>query len=166
MINEEIHAKPRSREEVGTGVITDREDLARVVVDCAYHIHRDLGPGLLESVYEIVLAKALERAGLRVERQVSVSIEYDGLEFKDAFRIDLLIEGKLVVEIKSVEAIAKVHGKQLLTYLRLLKQPLGLLINFGAASFREGMKRVVNDHTAFAASRPRVNQTEATGEVR
>lgn len=161
-----IHAKPRSREGISDEGGVDHERIARVVVDCAFHIHRELGPGLLESVYELVLFGALKRAGLRVERQKSVAIEFDGLRFSDAFRIDILVEDALVVEIKSVEMLAKVHGKQLLTYLRLTKQPLGLLINFGAASFREGVKRVVNGHTAFAASRLRVHQPSVEVESR
>jgi GxxExxY protein len=157
-MNEMDHAKPRRREGAGQDGMPNIEDVARAVVDCAFKIHRDLGPGLLESVYEAVLAAALTRAGMRVERQKPVAIRYDDMEFLEAFRIDLLVNGKLIIEIKSVEALAKVHGKQLLTYLRLTKQPLGLLINFGSASFKEGIKRVVNEHTDFAASRLRVNQ--------
>lgn len=153
------HAKPRSREGEGAKpAVVDREELARIVVDRAYHLHCDLGPGLLESVYEIVLAGALTRAGLRVKRQKPVDIVHDGMVFADAFRIDLLVEEALIVEIKSVEVLSKVHGKQLLTYLRLTEQPLGLLINFGAPTFREGIRRIVNGHTAFASSRLRVNQ--------
>jgi GxxExxY protein len=136
----------------------DVEELARLTIDRGFHIHRKLGPGLLESVYEAVLAAALERDGLRVARQKSISIRYDGLQLNDAFRADLLIEEQLIVEIKSIERLAPVHGKQLLTYLRLTEQPLGLLMNFGAATFREGLKRVVNAHTSFASSRLRVNQ--------
>jgi GxxExxY protein len=154
MMNQEIlHAKPRSREES-----IDLEELARIAVDQAFKLHQDLGPGLLESVYEIVLMRALERVGLKVERQKTITIQYDGMEFNDAFRLDLLIDDRLILEIKSVETLNKAHSKQLLTYLRLTKQPLGLLINFGSPSFREGIKRVVNDHTNFAASRLRVNQ--------
>lgn len=142
----------------------DREAVARVVVDCAYHLYQDLGPGLLESVYEIVLAGALMRAGLRVERQKPVTIRHDGMAFADAFRIDLLVEETLIVEIKSVETLAKVHAKQLLTYLRLTNQPLGLLINFGAATFREGIRRVVDGHTAFVPSRLRVPPLALDGD--
>ena len=157
-----IHTKPRSREKMATMSAIEREEVARVVVDRAYHLYRDLGPGLLESVYEIVLAGALARSGLRVERQKPIPIEHDGMSFADAFRIDLLIENTVIVEIKSVETLAKVHGKQLLTYLRLASQPLGLLINFGAATFREGVKRVVNGHTAFVPSRLRVIPPSST----
>jgi len=156
--DELFHAKLRSREILSTMSGLDREEVTRVVVDTAYHLHRHFGPGLLESVYEAVLAGALTRAGLRVERQKPVTIDYSGMSFTDAFRIDLLVQSTLIVEIKSVESLAKVHGKQLLTYLRLTGQPLGLLINFGAATFSEGVKRIVNGHTDFASSRLRVNQ--------
>jgi GxxExxY protein len=122
------------------------EELARLAVDEGLHIHRELGPGLLESVYEAVLAARLVRRGLGVERQKPIPIEVDGLAFAEAFRADLLIEGKLIVEIKSVERLSAVHGKQLLTYLRLAGLSLGLLMNFGCATFREGLKRVVNNH--------------------
>src|SRR5690606_23692207 len=95
------------------------DDISAEVVDAAIGIHRRLGPGLLESVYETVLAAALARRGLRVDRQVPVDIEYDGMRFPAAFRIDLQVEERLIVEIKSVEALSKAHGKQVLTYLRL-----------------------------------------------
>ena len=160
-----VHAKPRSRE--GSvrveGTAPDVEEVARVAVDCAFKIHRDLGPGLLESVYEAVLAGALSRAGLRVARQVPINISYDGLEFAEGFRADLIVEDSLIIEIKSVDSLAKVHGKQLLTYLRLARQPIGLLINFGAPTFKEGIRRVVNEHTDFATSRLRVNQPSSSG---
>jgi iron complex transport system substrate-binding protein len=126
------------------------EELASVAVDCGFHIHKELGPGLLENVYEIVLAKALIQRGLEVSRQQPVAIRFRGLQFADAFRADLIVAGRLVIEIKSVERNAPVHAKQLLTYLRLLEQPLGLLMNFGCETFRDGVKRVVNGHNAFA----------------
>ena len=134
----------------------DVEEVSAIVVDAAFHLHRDLGPGLLESVYEAVLARMLERRGLRVERQKAVAFDFDGMYFDEGLRIDLLVEGCLVVELKSVETLAPVHPKQLLTYLRLLNLPIGLLINFGAATFKEGAKRVVNNHRDFASSRLRV----------
>lgn len=134
------------------------EQISAIVVDVAYHIHKDLGPGLLETVYEVVLARALERRGLRVERQKPVTFEYDGIHFEEGLRVDLVINGVFLVELKSVEAFARVHPKQLRTYLRLMRLPLGLLINFGAATFKEGVKRIANNHTAFASSRLRVNQ--------
>jgi iron complex transport system substrate-binding protein len=124
----------------------DVEDLARIAVDCGLRIHRDLGPGLLESVYEAVLAASLLRAGLAVERQKPIAIEFDGMVFREGFRADLLVEGQLLVEVKSVDRLAPVHAKQLLTYLRLSGRPLGLLMNFGGMSFREGVRRLANNH--------------------
>jgi len=100
------------------------EEISAVVVHAAFHLHRDLGPGLLESVYEVVLAKQLERRGLSVERQKDVGITYDGIAFELGFRADLLFNGAVLVELKSVENLAAVHGKQVLTYLRLLGLPL------------------------------------------
>ena len=124
----------------------DIDELAREAVNCGFAIHKDLGPGLLESVYEMVLAKALERRGNRIERQQSISFEFEGMKFADAFRVDLLAEGKLLIEVKAVEKAAPVHAKQVLTYIRLMKLPLGLLMNFGLATFREGIQRVANNH--------------------
>lgn len=130
-----------------------------LVVDAAFHLHRDLGPGLLESVYEVVLNRRLEARGLFVQRQVPVSFDYDGMRFEDAFRADLIVERSVVVELKSVEQHTAVHLKQLLTYLRLLDIRLGLLINFGAPTFRKGIRRVVNDHGPLASSCLRVRPT-------
>ena len=134
------------------------EELSAVVVDTAFHLYRDLGPGLLESVYEAILAKLLRDRGMAVVRQQPVPIEFAGLRLDEGFRADLMVEDALVIELKSVEQFAPVHAKQLLTHLRLMHLPLGLLINFGAATFKEGVKRVVNDHRDFAGSRLRVNQ--------
>jgi len=124
----------------------DIDEITGRIVDAAVKLHTGLGPGLLESVYEVVLARELERRGLRVEKQKPVSFEFDGLSFDDAFRVDLLVEGCVVVELKSVETLAPVHSKQVLTYLRLLDLPVGLLIDFGAATMKEGLKRVVNNY--------------------
>ncbi|MEQ1904821.1 MAG: GxxExxY protein [Pirellulaceae bacterium] len=121
-------------------------------------IHIELGPGLLESVYEVVLARALERRGFHVERQQTVRFEYDGVVFDEGLRLDLLVDGRVVVELKSVEKLAPVHGKQLLTYLRLLKLPVGLLINFGGATLKEGLHRIVNKLDSSASPRLHVNQ--------
>jgi iron complex transport system substrate-binding protein len=126
--------------------MTDIDRLSAEVVDGAMRIHRDLGPGLLESVYEAVLTVSLERAGLRVERQKPIDIVFEGLQIPAAFRADLIVEGRLVVEIKLVERLSRVHGKQLLTYLRLLNQPVGLLLNFGGETMREGIRRIVNGY--------------------
>ena len=130
------------------------ERVSAEVVDVAIKVHRGLGPGLLESVYELVLAGALGRAGLRVERQKAIDIAYDGLTFTGAFRVDLLVEERLVIEIKSVEQLLPVHGKQLLTYLRLLHQPVGLLLNFGGGTMKEGIRRVVNGYKPPLSSAP------------
>jgi iron complex transport system substrate-binding protein len=136
------------------------EEIAAIVVDCALNLHKDLGPGLLESVYEAVLASMLEQRGLTVERQKPVPICYQGVTLDEGFRLDLLVDGQLIVELKSVETIHPVHPKQLLTYLRLMGLPLGLLINFGAPLLKDGLKRIVNNHTNFASSCLRVHQTE------
>jgi len=136
------------------------EELSAIVVDCGYKLHVAAGPGLLETVYEVVLAKMLEDHGLRVKRQVPVPIALMGLKFDEGFRADLIIEDILLVELKSVENLAPVHSKQVLTYLRLLPLPLGLLINFGAATFKEGCKRILNGPQTFVSSCLRVNQSE------
>ena len=134
------------------------EELSAVVVDTAFRIHKDLGPGLLESVYELILAEKLHKHGISVDRQRPIDISYDDVMIESAFRVDLLVEERLVIEIKSLEQLAPVHAKQLLTYIRLMNLPLGLLVNFGAATFREGVRRLVNNHTDFASSRLRANQ--------
>lgn len=122
------------------------DDLSAAVIHEAIAIHRALGPGLLESVYETVLAGALERRELPVQRQLPVAIEYDGLIFDQAFRIDLMVAGRLVVEIKAVETLSGAHAKQLLTYLRLTGQPVGLLLNFNEAVMKDGIRRLVNNY--------------------
>ena len=124
------------------------------VLDVALRLHRDLGPGLLESVYEAVLAGRLLAMGYSVARQRAIDIEFEGLRFEAAFRIDLLVDDRLVVEIKSVERLLPVHAKQLLTYLRLTKQPVGLLINFGGDTLKEGVRRLVNNYRPSASSAP------------
>jgi len=118
--------------------------IAREIVDAAYHVHKALGPGLLESVYETVLSFELEKRGLRVSRQVPVAVVYEGMKFDEGFRADLIVNDRVIIELKSVETIAAVHKKQLLTYLRLADKKLGLLINFGSAFIRDGITRVVN----------------------
>ncbi|MFN3456132.1 MAG: GxxExxY protein [Novosphingobium sp.] len=122
------------------------EALARIAVDCGFQLHRDIGPGLLESVYEALMLAALSDRGLKVERQVSVPITYRGIVVDNAFKADLIVEGALLIELKSTERTAAVHGKQVLTYLRLLQLPLGLLMNFGQATFKDGLQRIVNNH--------------------
>ena len=122
----------------------NENDIAKIIVDACYRVHTGLGPGLLESVYEAVLARELERRGLRVRRQVPVPIVWEDLEFDEGFRADLMVEDRIIVELKSVERTAPVHGKQLLTYLRLADKRLGLLVNFGEHLIKDGIKRVVN----------------------
>ena len=136
----------------------DIEQISGDVIDVALRLHRELGPGLLESVYEVILASKLTAMGYSVARQRPIDIEFDNLRFEAAFRIDLLVDERLLVEIKSVERLTAAHGKQLLTYLRLTKQPVGLLINFGGATLKEGLRRVVNDYAPSASPRLRVNQ--------
>jgi len=136
------------------------DDITEAIVDSAFMIHRDLGPGLLESVYEAVLARSLEKRGLKVERQKLVNFDYDGMHFDEGFRTDLLVEGCVVVELKSVEKIAPVHAKQVLTYLRLLNLQVGLLVNFGSGTFKEGVQRIVNRLSPSASPRLRVNKVQ------
>lgn len=124
----------------------DIEELARICVDRGYRLHKDLGPGLLENVYESLLFERLRRDGLTVSRQQTVPIEYDGILVENGFRYDLLVEDKLLIEIKSTERHAPVHAKQVLTYLRLLDLRLGLLMNFGMGTFKDGVQRLVNNY--------------------
>ncbi len=119
-------------------------EIAKVVVDAALYIHKETGPGLLESVYEVILADELERRGLSVERQVQVPIIFRSRVLQEGFRADLIINDKVIVELKSVEEVKDVHKKQLLTYLKLSRKKLGLLINFGDALMKRGITRVVN----------------------
>lgn len=140
--------------------MANADDISAHVVNEALRLHRSLGPGLLESVYKMVLAARLERLGLKVDRQRPVDIDFDGLHFAAAFKMDLLIENCVIVEIKSVEQLNRAHAKQFLTYLRLTGCTLGLLLNFGAATMKEGTRRIVNDHNPFASSRLRVNHSK------
>jgi iron complex transport system substrate-binding protein len=134
------------------------DEITGAVVDESVRIHRGLGPSLFESVYEVVLASALERRGLRVARQHPISFSFDGIHFDQGFRADLLVQGCVIVELKSIERFAPVHTTQLLTYLRLSNLQVGLLLNFGAGTMKEGIKRVVNDLPLSASPRLRVNQ--------
>jgi iron complex transport system substrate-binding protein len=124
----------------------DTNAITGEIVDAAYGIHRRLGPGLLESVYEALLARILSERGLAVERQKPVPFEFEGLRLDEGFRVDLLVEERVVVELKSAERTNPVHAKQVLTYLRLMNLPVGLLINFGAPTLKEGLKRVINGY--------------------
>ncbi len=119
-------------------------EIGKIVVDAAVAVHRALGPGLLESVYEAVLAAELRQRGLQTERQLAVPIEYHGSRFEEGFRADLVVEGKVLLELKSIEKLTHVHKKQLLTYLRLSNRKLGFLLNFGEAVIKDGNIRMVN----------------------
>ncbi|WP_372847177.1 GxxExxY protein [Pontiella sp.] len=119
-------------------------EIGKVVVDCAVKLHMELGPGLLESVYEVLLAHRLASKGLKVERQVHIPIEFDGIRFDEGFRADLIVEEKVLVELKSVERTAKAHQKQVLTYLKLTGIKLGYLLNFGEALMKDGIHRILN----------------------
>jgi len=139
---------PGDRETLRLGVkgrdsMTENE-IARQIVDACYKVHTTLGPGLLESVYEAVLFYELTKRGLKVERQVAVPIVYEDVRLEEGFRADLIVEEKVIIELKSVEKAAPVHKKQLLTYLRLADKRLGLLANFGEALIKDGISRVVN----------------------
>ncbi len=126
----------------------DVEQLARLAVDCGFKLHLALGPGLLESAYEACLAHDLAKRGLHVERQRLIPINYDGERVDAGFRADLLVEGRLLIELKSTETLAPVYTRQVLTYLRLMGLPLGLLMNFGTISFKDGCRRIANNYYA------------------
>ncbi len=118
--------------------------ISKIILDAAFKVHTKTGPGLLETVYEVTLAYELVKQGLRVQRQVPIPIRYDELAFDEGFRADLLVEDKVVVELKSLEQLARVHSKQVLTQLRLSGRRLGLLINFGEVRLKDGIERIVN----------------------
>ncbi|MBE9050782.1 GxxExxY protein [Nostocales cyanobacterium LEGE 11386] len=122
----------------------NENEIAKVIVDAAFKVHVRLGPGLLESVYEAVLAYELGKRGLTVTRQQPIPIVYEGVHLELGFRADLIVEDKVIIELKSVEAVHPVHKKQLLTYLTIANKRLGLLINFGACLIKDGISRVVN----------------------
>jgi len=124
--------------------MSDLNDISGQIVDAAIHVHSRLGPGLLESVYETVLAYELQKRGLAVERQTPVPIAYETLRFEEGLRADLLVEKSVLIELKSVETLAPVHSKQVLTYLKLLNCRLGLLINFNVPLLKDGLKRIAN----------------------
>ena len=124
--------------------VMKENEVGTVVIEAAIEVHRALGPGLLESVYEAVLAYELRERGLEVERQVAIPIRYKAIEFEEGFRADLIVEGKVVVELKSVETMTAAHRKQIQTYLRPTRAKLGYLLNFGAALMKEGVVRAAN----------------------
>ena len=122
----------------------EENEIGKCIVDTAVHIHRETGPGLLETVYEIILAHQLRQQGLEVIRQVAIPIEYRGLRFEEGFRADLIIESKVIVELKCIERLNNAHKKQLLTYLRLTGMHLGYLLNFSGSMMKTGIHRMVN----------------------
>ncbi len=129
---------------IGRGILTENE-ISKIVVDIAYRIHINLGPGLLESVYESIFAYELKKSNLEYQQQIEIPVMYDGAIFNNSLRIDLLIENKVIVDLKSVEQVLPVHKKQLLTYLKLSDKKLGLLINFNESHIKHGITRVVNN---------------------
>ena len=124
----------------------NENEIGSIIVDTAVSLHKKLGSGLLENVYEVVLSKLLYQKGLNVQRQVSIPIEYEGEHFDEGFRVDLFIEGKVIIELKSVEKIADAHKKQLLTYLKLTNTKLGYILNFGAGVMKDGIFRIINGY--------------------
>ncbi len=120
-------------------------ELAKIIIDCAFQIHRKLGPGLYESVYEEILFHELEKYELEIKRQHPISVIWDDIKLDKGFRADLIVNNKVLVEIKSIEAIAQVHWKQTLTYLKLADLKLGLLMNFNNALLKDGIRRIVNN---------------------
>jgi GxxExxY protein len=133
------------------------ERLATIAIDCGFRLHQEVGPGLLENAYEVLLAHMLTQRGVSVERQKNIPIVFDGVTVDRGFRIDLLLEGQLLIELKTVERLAPVHHKQVLTYLRFMNLPLGLLMNFSNETFKEGLRRVLNRYDGpidFAQKQP------------
>lgn len=120
-------------------------ELSKIIVDICYKIHTELGPGLFEFVYEEILYHELSKAGLNVKRQSPIAVSWDNLKMDHGFRADLIVENKVIIEVKSIEAIAPVHQKQLLTYLKLTDLKLGLLVNFNVALIKNGIQRIVNN---------------------
>ncbi len=133
----------------GLGIAMNENQIAKIIVNAAYQIHTKLGPGLLETVYQVVLAHDLRKQGLTVEREVSIPIFYDGLRFDEGFRADLIVGDKVIVELKSLEALNPVHAKQVLTQIRLSNRKLGLLINFGEELIKNGIRRLINGTIAL-----------------
>ena len=131
----------------------NENEIGNIVVDTAVAIHRELGPGLLETVYEVIMAGELSRKGFRVARQVPVPIEYQGIEFDEGFRSDIIVERLVILELKSVETVSNAHKKQLLTYLKLTGMKLGYLLNFGEALMKNGITRIVNGLDEYPLAR-------------
>ena len=122
----------------------NENEIGKIVVDSAVCLHKELGPGLLESVYEVLLSYELQERGLGLKRQVSIPIEYRGKKFNEGFRADIIVENKVILELKSVETASRAHKKQVLTYLKLTGMKLGYLLNFGESLMKDGITRLVN----------------------
>lgn len=131
----------------------NENEIGTIIVDCALTVHRELGPGLLETVYEVVLSRELEDRNLHVARQVRIPIEYKGVKFDEGFRADIIVQNKVILELKSVEKVTSAHKKQLQTYLRLTGLKLGYLINFSEALMKDGITRCVNGIEDMAHTR-------------
>jgi len=122
----------------------NENEIGSILLDTAIKLHKKLGPGLFENVYEVVLMDHLQKKGLSVQRQVSIPIKFEGKQFDEAFKLDLLIEGKVIIELKSIEKINPTHKKQVLTYLKLTNKKLGYILNFGTELMKDGITRIVN----------------------
>ena len=151
-----LRAETRRR---GDCIVRDLEEISGDVLDCAVQLHRDLGPGLLENVYEVILAAMLREKGYLVETQRKLEIRYKQLVIPSVMRVDMLVEAAVLVEIKSLTQILPVHAKQVMTYLRLMDLSVGLLINFGGETIKGNVRRIVNGYIPSASPRLRVNQT-------
>ena len=125
-------------------ITTKTEEIAKIIVNSAYKVHKELGPGLLERVYEVCLAHEITKAGLDVKRQIDLPIIYDGIEFNEGLRLDLLVENTVIVEIKAVETINPVWQAQIISHLKMLDKDLGFLINFNVPLIKNGIKRFIN----------------------
>lgn len=136
----------------------DIEQLCSLIVDCGFKLHKDIGPGLLESAYETMLAAKLASLGLKIDRQMPINLFYDGIAIPNAFRLDLLVDDRVVIEIKSTETALPVHAKQVITYLRLMGLTHGFVMNFGAPTFKDGVRRLLNDPSLFVSSCLRANK--------
>ena len=138
---------PEPREEIDP----ETDKIGSQIVDAAYQVHLNLGPGLLENAYEVCLAHEISQRGLKVEQQVAVPLVYKGVRMNVGFRIDLLVEGRVIVEVKAVEQLLPVHRAQVITYLKLSKNKLGYLVNFNAPIMKKGLERI-------AFSRPKTSE--------
>ncbi len=144
MSHEDTKTRRKADFQMGSPNQHEENELGKIIVDCAVRLHMELGPGLLETVYEALLVHLLQEAGLKVERQVPIPIQFRGIQFNEGFRADVVVENKVIVELKSVEAASKAHKKQVLTYLKLTGKKLGYLLNFGEAIMKDGISRVLN----------------------